>query len=359
MGDGGLPEGFDIRFATEADNDQLVEVSRASAIRLGDARVVVDPGDDYFAAFQLMEEWTVLVVTSDDRVVGVQCACSFPGTFEGEPARISQILHTRFHPDYARMGLWSHLQGRMLAAGRERAASFERGEAKKLASDEALHTEPDDDPVPNKLVGVAYVSTENATVRRLYAGVTPWAAHPFRATIRCVADTAAARVGRPATKDDAEAIAAMLEATRGGQELAAPATPRTVARRLERAPHLYTWDDLLLTDAAVVGVWHSPETRRRTEPDGTTTTSRRALVLDGGFLPGHEEEYEALLRTAASRAAERGYHHLSAFGCDPSPAAAVLRRLADHVEVYDVIVPFLDAPHDVVSRGVYVDQAYF
>jgi hypothetical protein len=136
MAEGDLPEGFDIRFARADDNEQLVAVSRASAIRVGDARVIVDPGDDYFAAFRLMDEWTAVVVTHHDKVVGVQCGCSFPGAFgpDAEPARISQMIHTRFDPDYTRLGLWSHLNSRMLAAGRERAASFERGEGRALAS---------------------------------------------------------------------------------------------------------------------------------------------------------------------------------------------------------------------------------
>jgi hypothetical protein len=361
MGDGGLPEGFDIRFATADDNDQLVEVSRASAIRVGDAKVVVDPGPDYFAAFRLMDEWTAVVITHHDRVVGVQCGCSFPGASEGEPARISVMLHTRFDPAYTRMGLWSHLNSRMLAAGRERAASFERGEGRRLASDEALPTDAhDDEPPPTRLVGVAYVHSENERMRQLYSGTSVWATKPFRATIPCKpGDRAADQTPRVATPDEADEVAAILNATHQGQELFRPYTARTLRRRLEQAPDLYSWGDVFRTENAVVGVWHSPEVRIRTESDGTASRSRRALVLDHGFRPGHEDEYEALLHVAARTAADAGYDHLSVFSTDPSPTNAPLRRLADRVECYEVVVPFVDAPPDVAERGVYVDQAYF
>jgi hypothetical protein len=357
MGDNELPEGFEIRFATEDDNDQLVEVSRASAIRLGKAKVVVDPGDDYFAAFRLMEEWTVLVVTHGDRVVGVQCACSFPGRFEDQPARISQILHTRFHPDYARLGLWSHLQSRMLAAGRERAASFARGEGRALAGDAPLPSASGSE-VPNRLVGIAYVAAENETVQRLYAGVKPWASSPFRVTIRCADHAEHTRRASTAAPADAPKIAAVLNDAHHGQELFLPYTEEALRHRLERAPDLYSWSDVVHTGDAVVGVWHSPETRVRTE-DGDTTRSRRALVLDHGFRPGREDQYEELLRHACATAADAGYDHLSVFTADPSPTSPTLLRLAETVERYDVIVPFVDPPKDVERRGVYVDQAYF
>lgn len=364
MVEGGLPQGFDIRFARPEDNEQLVRVSRASAIRLGDARLVVDPGDDYFAAFRLMEEWTAVVVTHHDKVVGVQCGCSFPGTFgaDGEPARISQIIHTRFDPDYTRMGLWSHLNNRMLAAGRERAASFERGDARAMASEALLsHDDGDGTPPPARLVGVAYVHRENDRMRRLYSPSSVWSDQPYRVTIACAgAGGAAGGVDeRPASRDDAAEIAAILNATHVGQELYAPYTPRSLARRLERAPDLYSWRDVWRTDRAVVGVWRSPEIRIRTEADQSVTRSRRALLLDHGFLPGAEDEYESLIRRAAARAATEGYDHVSVFTSDASPTSEVLRRLADTIERYEVIVPFIEEPKGVAERGVYVDQAYF
>jgi hypothetical protein len=363
MADEGLPEGFDIRFARPEDNDELVRISRASAIRLGDVRLVVDPGDDYFAAFRLMEEWTAVVVTHHDKVVGVQCGCSFPGTFgpDAEPARISQVIHTRFDPDYTRMGLCSHLNNRMLAAGRERAASFERGDARAMASEEPLRDDGDGTPPPARLVGVAYVHGENDRMRRLYSPSSVWSDQPYRVSIACTG--ARAMAGgideRPASCDDVASITAILNATHVGQELYAPYTPRTLTRRLERAPDLYSWRDVWMTDRAAVGVWHSPEVRIRTEADQPVLRSRRALVLDHGFLPGAEDEYESLIRGAAGRAGLAGYDHLSVFTSEASSTSKVLRRLADTIERYEVIVPFVQEPRGVAERGVYVDQAYF
>lgn len=361
MVDGGLPAGFDIRFARPDDNGQLVAVSRASAIRLGDARLVVDPGDDYFAAFRLMDEWTAVVLTHHDKVVGVQCGCSFPGTFgpDAEPARISQVIHTRFDPDYTRMGLWSHLNNRMLAAGRERAASFERGDARAIASEEPLSHEDEEGAPPSRLVGVAYVHTENDRMRRVYSRSSVWSDQPYRATVATARAPAGLVDERRTTSDDAAQIAAILNATHVGQELFAPYTSASITRRLERAPELYSWRDVWMTERAVVGVWHASEVRIRTEADRSVTRSRRALVLDHGFLPGAEEEYESLIRRAAGRAAIAGYDHVSVFTTDPSPTSRVLRRLAATIERYEVVVPFVEEPLGVAERGVYVDQAYF
>jgi hypothetical protein len=189
-----------------------------------------------------------------------------------------------------------------------------------------------------------------------------WSDQPYRVTIACreVGTDADLIDVRTATSDDAADIAGILNATHGGQELYAPATPRTLGRRLERAPDLYSWGDVALTDGAVLGVWHSPEVRIRTEADRTTTTrSRRALVLDHGFLPGADDEYESLLRRAAASAGAAGYDHLSVFTTDRSPTSPILRRLAETIEAYEVIVPFVEEPEGVAERGVYVDQAYF
>ena len=354
MGEG-LPDGFEIRFANQDDNDQLVAVSRSARIRLGATTVVIDPGDDYFTSFRLMDEWTALVVTHDDRVVGVQCACSFPGTYEGEPCRISQIIHTRFDPEYARMGLWSHLQSRMITAGRERAASFAKGEARALASDAPLAAS--DVPAPTKLVGIAYVAVENETVKRLYAGVKPWRAQPLRVTIPC-AKAAAEGTARPARPSDAEYIVDVLNRSHEREELHLPYTASSLQARLERAPDLYSWQDVLIGDGAVLGVWHSPELRVRTDGE-TTTRSRRALVLDYGFLPGSEDAFEALVRQAAARSADAGYDHLSIFTSDAARGSARLKALGDRVEGYDVIVPFTGEPEGAAERGIYVDQVYF
>ncbi|HUP84465.1 MAG TPA: hypothetical protein VM143_02250 [Acidimicrobiales bacterium] len=363
MSEDDLPEGFDIRFARPEDNEQLVAVSRASAIRVGDAKVVVDPGDDYFAAFRLMDEWTAVVITHDDKVVGVQCGCSFAGTLgpNAQPARVSQMIHTRFDPGYTRMGLWSHLNKRMLAAGRERAASFERGEGRAMASEDALRVDDGDDtPLPTKLVGVAYVHAENERMRQLYSRDSVWSDQPYRVTIACDAPAANGAAAAPATKDDAEAIAAILNETHFGEELYAPYTARSLTNRLERAPDLYSWGDVTMTEHAALGVWYSPEVRIRTEADRTTITrSRRALVLDHGFLPGAEDEYESLLRGAAARAGAAGYDHLSVFTTGPSPTSKILAGLAGTIEPYEVIVPFVEEPQGVAERGIYVDQAYF
>jgi hypothetical protein len=115
---------------------------------------------------------------------------------------------------------------------------------------------------------------------------------------------------------------------------------------------------MLVSRDAVLGVWHSPETRIWTV-DGVTTSSRRALVLDYGFAAGAEADFEGVLRHACARAAALGYDHLSIFSSDASQGAELLTSLGDRIERYDAIVPFASEPEGAAERGIYVDQIYF
>lgn len=354
-----LPPGMEIRFATPDDNAALVEISRRTPIVLRNGTVVIDPGDDYFTATRLMEEWVAIVATDAGKVVAVQCATARPAMFGGEYISLSQVLHTRVLPEYAGLGLWSVMQGHMLAAGRERAAAIARGDALPGVT-EAGPRRPPGQPSPTRQTGIAYVSVENEAMARLYGGVRPWKAQPFRVPLPCAAlasDGSPADVGT-AQASDADHIVGVLNTCHGLEELYYPYTKEAFAFRMQRAPDLYSWDDVLVSPRAVLGVWHSPETRI-SAAGGVSTSSRRALVLDYGFDAGAEAELEVLLRHACARAAARGYHHLSIFSSAASPGADLLTRLGDRIEPYDAIVPFASEPDGAAERGIYVDQIYF
>lgn len=350
-----LPPGMEIRFATPDDNEALVEISRRTAIVLRNADVIVDPGDDYFAACRLMQEWIALVATDHDKVVAVQCATARPAYFGGEYISLSQVLHTRVLPEYSGLGLWSMMQGQMLAAGQGRSAAIARGEAPAGVTEGGAQR-PADQPMPTRQTGIAYVNVENDAMKRLYS-VPPWKAQPFRATLPCAALTCddEARVAGPG---DVDRIIEIVNACHAREELFYPYTATAFAFRMERAPDLYSWGDVLVSDDAVLGVWHSPETRIRTAA-GVATTSRRALVLDYGFAAGSEDAFDRLLRHACARAAALGYDHLSIFSSDASRGASLLTSLADGIERYDAVVPFASEPEGAAERGIYTDQIYF
>jgi hypothetical protein len=110
----------------------------------------------------------------------------------------------------------------------------------------------------------------------------------------------------------------------------------------------------------VVGVWPAGESLKVVrESDGIRTESLPAIVVDHGFLPGGEHEFEALLRGWCAWANERGLDTLSIFSSDASPGYALLRSLASAVEPFFVWTPGIEEPAGSAERGIYVDPIYF
>jgi hypothetical protein len=106
----------------------------------------------------------------------------------------------------------------------------------------------------------------------------------------------------------------------------------SLTARLERAPKLCSWQNLWMTDRAVVGVWPAGDSLKVvTESKHDRTESRRGLVLDYGFLPGAEDELEALLRAWCTRLTEEKIDTLSMFNPnlqrDASESAQLVGRL--------------------------------
>ena len=131
---------------------------------------------------------------------------------------------------------------------------------------------------------------------RGFAGAPRWSKHQIRAQLLC-APLAGPQIGRPATPRDAPRIVEILNATHERDEMYLPYTVESFTARVERSPRDYSWDRVRMTDRAVVGVWPAGDTVRFIiESKGNRVESRRGLALDWGFLPGAEDEFEALLR---------------------------------------------------------------
>jgi hypothetical protein len=144
------------------------------------------------------------------------------------------------------------------------------------------------------------------------------------------------------------------------EEMFLPYTEASFAARLDRAPDLYSWDSVRLTDGAVVGVWPAGDKIRIvTESAGNTTITRRDLVADYCWVPGAEDELEALVRHWCGRAATRGAHELAIFTSDSSPGFELLRKLAKTTEDFVFWLNGVPEPADARSRGVYTDPFYF
>ena len=199
-------------------------------------------------------------------------------------------IHTRVLPEHQKKGLWG-------------AVSRILGEKYQLGS----------------VASQGFVSVNNAAMQRGFAN-TPnkWPLRALRCQLPCE-KLAAPPTGRPAKPEDAARIVELLNGCHGEEELYLPYTLETLAARLARAPQEYSWEQVWLTDGAVVGVWPAGESIQViVERDGQRAVSRRGLALDYGFEDGAEEQLERLLRAWCGRLSERGFDTLSVFTSERS-----------------------------------------
>ena len=325
-----LPPGVRVRLATEADADALASLERICPIERDDgSRVTLVRGKSVFDQLRLAD-WSWLWLAEED---GVPVACDMNAAHRARVAGLDVDLvyrcHTRVAPSHRRLGLNETL-GSILAEER-----FRRG----IRADAVY----------------VYVDPRNQVVRD-WSPNRPWRTRPFRALLPC-RDAAGPWVGRPATRADAARVAALLNAAHEREELFFPYDAERLTTRLERAPERYGFGQLRLCDDAVVGIWEDGE-QRILERGDAREESRRATVLDWGFAPGGLASLERLLRAACGELAGRGITQLSVFASTASPAAPLLRTLAESiVEIeFQCLLP---EPSDSAERGVYVDPVYY
>jgi hypothetical protein len=242
-------------------------------------------------------------------------------------------IHLRILPDHQRKGLWG-------AATEPLNTLFPWGEAVDAS--------------------IGYVSAQNLKMQAGFRhNPNKWSFGPTRVVLDC-RRLAGPATGRPATAADAGHIVQILNDFHHPEEMFLPYTEASLAARLERAPDLYSWDSVRLTDGAVVGVWPAGDRIRIiTQSAGNTTITRRDLVADYGWVPGAEDEFEALVRHWCGRAATRGVHELAIFTSESSPGFELLRKLAKTTEDFVFWLNEVPEPADARSRGVYTDPFYF
>lgn len=319
-------EGVVIREATAAEGPILAELERRSPLTVGGASITYDRGDDFFAFARLMEETVNLVAEEDGRILALHCGALHRVVVGEKKFQAMLLHHTRVPREHQKKGLFSPLNVKVFQAFEDR-------------MNEAY----------------AYVAVDNAVASRL-GGPGSWSFPVLRGLLRCEA-LAGPRVGRPAMPEDSSRLVEILNSCHSGEEMYLPFTPESFAARLERAPDLYAWERVWVTDRAVVGVWPA-ELRVSREEGGQRTETVRATVLDYGFLPDAEEEFESLLRAWCAWLAERGTSELALVTSAGSPNYPVVSRLAVQMDAFDFRMGAPE-PEGAAQRGLYVDPIYF
>ncbi len=323
---------FDVvsREATLADAAVLADIERRCPIVLSDGvTMTIDRGDDYFGYTRLMDDFLVALGFVDGKPAGVNVAAVHTVRAGGRDHRIQAFAHLRILPEHQKKGLWGAIN-RVF-----------------------------DEKYPDEFGSTAYVSVDNAAMLRGFAGAPRWSMHQIRAQLLC-APLAGPQIGRPATPRDAPRIVEILNATHERDEMYLPYTVESFTARVERSPRDYSWDRVRMTDRAVVGVWPAGDTVRFIiESEGSRVESRRGLALDWGFLPGAEDEFEAIVRAQCGWLNGRGLDRLSVFTSEASAGYERVRALASELERFVVISFGIPEPPGAATRGLYVDPIYF
>src|SRR3984957_14047941 len=213
------------REATADDAAILADIERRCPIVMGETSVHFDRGDDYMAATRLMEDCSIGLASVDGVPAAVSCGAEHVVRVGGVLKNMITVSHLRVLPEHQRKGLW--------------------GAANKVL----------DKYWPRVDGSNAYISVDNLGMQHGFAD-TPnkWPQVVCRIPLDCAA-LAGAPAGRPATVADAGEIVQRLNAFHDAEEMFVPYTVESFSRRMVRAPDLYAWDRIWMSDGALVGAW--------------------------------------------------------------------------------------------------------
>lgn len=329
-----LGPGVVIRQATPKDTVALAAVERAAPIVAGELTQTYDRGEDFLAFTRLMEENVFYVVEKDGELLGVYGAASHFVRCAGVDRRAMLFHHLRIPATQEKRGFFSALNMQLFDHYGEIYGPWWK---------------------ENAWAPYGHIQVANTAAMRLGAPGS-WSFGPLRVLLDCEA-LARDDHGRSATVEDAALIVDVLNGCHADEAMFLPYSVDSLTARLTRAPDLYTWDNLLIGEGAVVGVWPSG-LRVATESDRGRHEAVRASVLDHGFAPGAEDGFEKLIRSWCRKLVELGTTELSFLTSEGSPGFSLLKRLAFHMDAFDYKMA-IPEPEGAAANGLYVDPVYF
>lgn len=325
-----LPDGVCVRPVSDADWDALTELEAACPTKNAEGGSAFIHRRHLREHFDLQGEYELWLAEHNGRIIGARAFTVREFMIGRRNLRFAYSHFARILPAYQSQGIFQPLNA--------------------LAGEAVLSTTDG---------FFAYMDPGNDAMRTALGGFPSWSVHVQRAALPCKR-LAGPAFGRRATPRDADHIADLINACHRGEGFFAPYTVEMLTQRLHRVPHAYAWNDVLVSDRAVAGVWLAGE-HRRIERDGVVAESVRGLVLDYGFDGAQGlEELERLLRYWCAIAHEAGITHLAIFSSPSSPGAKRLLSLADGEQIESFEFPCgVPEPRNLTEAGVYVDAIYF
>ena len=310
-----------IREVQDDDFAFLEEMEASAPIPFGDGHCHIKRHGSLRAAINLLGKGSLQVVENSREIVAVGGASSIPATIGG------RNYHLRYSHHY-----------------RIRDCAREQGLVRVISN-------ASDDPLRGINEGVLSV-VHGDNLRGVASRDAPWESTGQRLIFECES-IAGASVGRSGTQADAERIRDLINQTHAGEALFHPYDASDLEARFSRARDSYSWQNVRLTDGAVLGVWFAGEDRHYVTADAEWNETR-AIILDYGFAQSDASALEALLRSCATEALDRGVSHITLFCSERAPAWQTLRPLAGRVESYFVSCT-VPEPDGATERGIYID----
>jgi hypothetical protein len=330
------PPGVAVREAAAEDRPELRSLELATPVQHDGFEVAYDRPDP-FAQDRLRPRPTLRCVAEiDGRVVGTHTDALHVLVTDAGPVRIAYRQHSRVLPSEQGNGVMPAMN----AFQAERL--FRDGVSREV---------------------LAFMARGNEKVRAWSKGSTSGRDATWRTPIvRYALDTrSVARQGdiRPGSATDDAHVCDMLNATHGRSVFWPGDAHAWFPARMTMSPDDYSWNDLVVSDHAVVGVWDAGWAVVRSSGD-TQTRHRVATVLDWGFSPDRPDSLAATLAAACQVAATRGIGTLHVFGGPPATGCEVLADLCAAAETFAVFAGAgLTEPARAATDGIYVDPLYF
>lgn len=320
-----IPDHVLIREAVPSDGPALNDLESRAPMVLGDVIVTYDRGDDFLAFARLMENNRSWVAEDDGKLLGFAAGCLHSVRIGGQVYGAMLLHHVRVPVEARGGGIFSAINQRVFAAH------------------------------PTQQGAYGHTAVANAEGARL-GGPGAWS-FGFQRAVLDVASLAGPPHGRKATPADAPEIVEIINSCHDREEMFLPYTVASLTARLERAPELYTWDNVVMGDGAVLGVW--PAGLKVTVQEGDDcSVGVRAIVIDYGFVADAEGSFERLVRSECRALLEQGYTELMILTSDGSPNNSLVCSLAGRMDpfMFRMSVP---EPDGAEQRGLYIDAVYF
>jgi len=265
------------------------------------------------------------VADGDGKLLGFAAGCLHPARIGGKVYPVMLLHHVRVPVEARGGGIFSAINRRVFAAH------------------------------PTQEGAYGHTAVANADGARL-DGPGAWS-FGFHRAVLDAASLAGPPHGRTATPDDAPEIIEILNTCHDREEMFVPYTAESLTARLERAPDLYTWDNVVIGDGTVLGVWPAG-LKVTVEAGADRTVDVRAIVIDYGFVPGAETSFERLLRSECRSLLDQSHTELMVLTSDGSPHNAIVHSLARRTDpfLFRMSVP---EPDGAEQRGLYIDAVYF